>query len=265
MRIGNYRFRKMYERNGYDYICRLDTAIDWDEVVEKQLDPDKIVPFKDFPFKVLEDTNMKMLIASIRMMGILEPVMVRKKDDDLYEMISGHRRLYAAKKLHLSSIPAVIVELDDDLAAILAVDTNIQRGKHLPSETAHAQYMRRDGVKKLHKKASANREEGTGKPGRKSNGLSSRQIQRYTRLSYLNSGLLDMVDRKQLSIQKAVELSYLPEDVQYLVYILLCEYGWFELENIKRLRKYLQFFKLDEEDILSVLFGGKDKYGLIQE
>lgn len=81
----------------------------------------------------------------------------------------------------------------------------------------------------------------------------------------MNSGLLDMVDRKQLSIQKAVELSYLPDDVQYLVYQLLREYGYFKLENIKRLRKYLKFFKLDEEDILSVLLGGKDKYGLIQE
>lgn len=265
MTIGNNRFRKIYERNGYDHICRMDTAIGWGKVVEKQLEPDKIAPFKDFPFKVQDDTNMKTLVASIRMMGILEPVMVRKKDNDLYEMISGHRRLFAAKKLNLPSIPALIVELDDDLAAILAVDANIQRGKTLPSEKAHAQYMRRDGAKKINRKASANREKGTGKPGRKSNGLSSRQIQRYTRLSYLNSGLLDMVDRKQLSIQKAVELSYLPDDVQHLVCILLREYGWFELENIKRLRKYLQFFKLDEEDILSVLMGGKDKYGLIQE
>ena len=180
----------------------------------------KVVPFKNHPYNVKEDQSLLELMQSIKENGLLNPIIVRKKEK-VYELISGHRRLKAFKMLGETEIEATIMELTNEEATIIMVDSNLQRETLLPSEKAFAYRMKLDALKKQGKTYSC--------PGCTNKEMqdSRRQMYRYIRLTYLIPELLQLVDDKLLKdknlfltmgIKPAVELSYLTKDEQKLVY-----------------------------------------------
>ena len=170
---------------------------------------DQIHPFKDHPFKVIENDEMEELKVSIKETGVITPVIVRKISNNNYEMISGHRRLHAAKACGLKDVPAIVVEATDEEAVIMMVDTNIQREEILPSERAFAFKMRREAVK--------NQKEGDGRVRDEIGeqvGLSGRQIDRYIKLTNLIPDVLTKVDTKEIGMTVACEISDLGKTYQ---------------------------------------------------
>ena len=183
---------------------------------------DEIDPFPKHPFKVREDEDMKTLVDSIKEFGVLTPATVRKKKDGRYEMLSGHRRKRACELAGLDTLRCEVVELDKDAATIFMVDSNLQRTTILPSEKAFSYKMRLDAMKRQGKRTDL-----TSVPSaQKLNGMTSREIlgrevgesqdnvRRYIRLTYLIPQLLDMVDEGKIALRPAVEISYLPRDMQ---------------------------------------------------
>ena len=175
--------------------------------------------FKKHPFKVLDDEKMSDLVESIRENGVLTPVLVRPRPDDRYEMISGHRRMHAARLAGLTKIPAMIREMTEDEATILMVDSNIQREELLPSEKAFAFKMKMDAISRQGKRSDLTSSQNetklrTDEILAKETGQSRAQIQRYIRLTELNPKLLAMVDEKRIPFTVGVELSYLDKDVR---------------------------------------------------
>lgn len=183
---------------------------------------DEIDEFPDHPYKVKDDEDMLNLMESIRENGVLTPATVRKKDDGRYEMLSGHRRCRACQLLGLDTLRCEIVELDRDAATIFMCDSNLQRTVILPSEKAFAYKMRLEAMKRMPGRPSNNsRPVGTDLLGVRSDNIlaaevneSARQIQRYIRLTELIPELLDMVDEGQIAMRPAVEISYLPKELQ---------------------------------------------------
>lgn len=177
-----------------------------------------IFPFKDHPFKVLDDEKMEELVESIRTNGVLTPVLIRPKSDGGYEMISGHRRLHAAEKAGLAKIPSIIKEMSDDDAVIAMVDSNVQREEILPSERAWSFKMKMDAMRHQGKGSDST----SGLEGPKltvdvigaESGFKGRQVKRYIRLTELIPELLDLVDEKRLPITMAVDMSYFNEEIQ---------------------------------------------------
>lgn len=176
----------------------------------------KLMPFKDHPFKVLDDDKMEELIESITDSGILSPVVVRPKGE-MYELISGHRRTHAARRVGLTEIPAVVRNLNDDEATVLMVDANIQREEILPSERAHSLKMKMDALSRI--RSTGNN---LGKHAREiigeSAGISGRQVQRYLSLNSLNQGFLDMVDKKRIQMAMGLDLASMRKEVQQWIY-----------------------------------------------
>ncbi len=185
----------------------------------------EIDPFPKHPFHVREDEDMKALVDSIRMNGVLTPAAVREKEDGRYELLSGHRRKRACEIAGLSTLPCKIVELNQDEAVIFMVDSNLQRTEILPSEKAFSYKMRLDAMKRQGKRSDL-----TSNPvGRKlqevesagiigvETGDSQTQVRRYIRLTRLVPSLLRMVDEKKIALRPAVELSYLPREWQEVV------------------------------------------------
>lgn len=181
-----------------------------------EIDVAKIKEFTNHPFKVLDDERMEELIESIKLNGILTPVLVRPIDNGNYEMISGHRRLHASKLAGLKTIPAIIKEMTDDEATIFMVDANVQREEILPSERAFSLKMKMDAL----------RHQGTSRHDvdklsseilGQENGMTGRSVQRYIRLTELITELLDLVDNKKISLTIAYEISFLNKDTQSLV------------------------------------------------
>ena len=171
-----------------------------------EIEINKIHAFKNHPFKVLDDEKMQDLIESVKLSGVLTPVLLRVDNNDEYEMISGHRRLHAAKMAGLTTIPAIVRELSDDDAVIAMVDANIQREELLPSEKAFAYKMKLDAMKRQagrpKNNSGQNDQNLMGTVSRdvlaKQVGESSKQVQRYIRLTELIPELLDMVDSNRL-------------------------------------------------------------------
>lgn len=187
---------------------------------------DSIHDFPNHPFKVNDDEDMNKLIESIQERGVYLPTIVRQRVNGDYEMISGHRRKHAAIKAGLKTIPCIVKNLTDDEATILMVDSNIQREELLPSEKAFAYKMKLEAMKHQGKQL-----ENTSRPmDEKSDnkisteilgeevGESARTIQRYIRLTYLIPDLLELVDAKRIALRPAVEMSYINEDNQNLLY-----------------------------------------------
>ena len=172
-------------------------------------------PFEGHPYKVLDNDEMNALIESIQEHGILSPLVVRPIENaDEYEVISGHRRLHAAEKAGITEVPALIYALDRDAAAIAVVDSNLHREHILPSEKAFAYKMKLDALN--HQGVAC------GQVGHKSRDdisdtESGRQIQRYIRLTYLVTELLEYMDNGKMALSVGVELSYLDIDSQYAV------------------------------------------------
>ena len=187
----------------------------------QQIPIDALHPFTNHPFKVLDDEAMTRTVESIAQYGVLAPLIARPRPDgDGYEIISGHRRQYAAKLAGLDTLPVIVRQMSDDAAVILMVDSNLQREHILPSERALAYKMKLDAMRRT-----------SGRPSKenprqlvgnfetadivgKESGESGRQVQRFIRLTNLVPELLDMVDEKKISFNPAVELSYLDESQQ---------------------------------------------------
>ena len=184
----------------------------------QQIPVNELFPFKNHPFKVLDDDAMTRTVESISQFGVLAPLIARPRPEGGYEIISGHRRKHAAELAHLDTLPVIVRNMEDDAATLLMVDSNLQREHILPSERAFAFKMKLEAIKnqgarsdltsvQIAPKLSA---EKIGKDA----GMSKDNVKRYIRLTNLVPELLDMVDEKKISFNPAVELSYLDEAQQ---------------------------------------------------
>lgn len=228
-----------------------------------EIDINRIQPFQNHPFKVVDDAKMDDLVNSIRLNGVLTPVLVRPTDDGGYEMISGHRRMHAAERAGLATIPAIIRELTDDDATIVMVEANSQREEILPSEKAFAYKMRMEAVKRQ-----------AGRPGKenysqlgnnfgtktsseelaKEVGESKNQIFRFIRLTELIPELLEMVDAKKMPLVTAVDISYIDPKVQQYLYEYIKENGMVKSYQVTALRKYLEDYEtIGQSKMIAVL------------
>lgn len=180
-----------------------------------EIEISKLRTFKDHPFKVLEDDKMDSLVESIKENGVLSPILVREVEKGRYEIISGHRRKRACELAGIEKVPAIVKDLTDDEAIILMVDSNIQREEILPSEKAFAYKMKMEALHHRGEHADAKQ---SAEEISESEGIGRRQVFRYIRLTYLIPELLDMVDEKKLTMVMAIEISYLPEEMQKAIY-----------------------------------------------
>ena len=187
----------------------------------QQIPIDELHPFTNHPFKVLDDEAMTRTVESIAQYGVLAPLIARPRPDgDGYEIISGHRRQYAAKLAGLDTLPVIVRQMSDDAAVILMVDSNLQREHILPSERALAYKMKLDAMRRTSGRPSKENVSQIGTQKRSDQimaeklGESRNQIQRFIRLTNLIPELLDMVDEKKIAFNPAVELSYLDESQQ---------------------------------------------------
>ena len=185
----------------------------------QQIPVDELFPFKNHPFKVLDDDAMTRTVESISQFGVLAPLIARPRPEGGYEIISGHRRKHAAELAHLDTVPVIVRNMEDDAATILMVDSNLQREHILPSERAFAYKMKLDAIKNQGARSDLTSDQ----VGQKlwsveqvasDVGESKTQIQRFIRLTSLIPELLDMVDEKKIAFNPAVELSYLDESQQ---------------------------------------------------
>ena len=185
----------------------------------QQIPIGELFPFKNHPFKVLDDESMQRTVESVEQYGVLSPLIARPRPDgDGYEIISGHRRQYAAKLAGLETLPVIVRQMSDDAAVILMVDSNLQREHILPSERAFAYKMKLDAIKNQGARSDLTSTQvaqklSVEKVGDDA-GVSKDTIRRFIRLTNLVPELLDMVDEKKISFNPAVELSYLDESQQ---------------------------------------------------
>ena len=180
---------------------------------------EKLRPFAGYPFKVRDDDEMKTLIESIQTQGILSPLIVRPiEDTDEYEIISGHRRLYAAQKAGITEVPALIYALDRDAAAIAVVDSNLHREHILPSEKAFAYKLKADALKHQGQRADITSEQIAPKLSTEvigeQEGISKDTVKRYIRLTHLIPEFLEKMDKGEIALSVGVELSFLDESIQ---------------------------------------------------
>ena len=176
------------------------------------LDISKLHPFEGHPYKVLDDEDMEALVESIRIQGVLMPLVVRPMEEDAYEIISGHRRLHACKKAGITTVPALIYSLDRNAAAIALVDSNMHREHILPSEKAFAYKLKMDALSRQGQRTDLTSRQVVGKletADMIAENESGRQVQRYIRLTHLLPELLEKVDEGKIAFTPAVHLSYL--------------------------------------------------------
>lgn len=225
-------------------------------MTEKVMDiqMDKLIGFQNHPFQVKDDESLKMLCESIQDYGVLSPLLARPTTDGNYEIVSGHRRKAAAMKLGLKKIPVLVREMTDDEAIILMVDSNIQRENLLPSEKAYAYKMKLEAMNHQGRTS--------GQVGQKwSRDLladsvddSSRQIQRYIRLTYLQKPILDLVDEGRIAFSPAVELSYLTKLEQAELWdIMQSEDCTPSLSQAVRMKKLSKIAHLTPEVIFDIM------------
>ena len=226
----------------------------------REIPLDQLVPFKDHPFKVIDDESMMDTVQSIREHGILLPLIARPIPDGKYEIVSGHRRSHAGKLAGLETVPVIVRELDDDAAVILMVDSNLQRENILPSERAFAFKMKLEAMKHQGQRADLT----SGQVGQKlkwsvamvanQSGDSIKQVQRYIRLTELLPELLDLVDERKFAFNSAVEVSYLnPEEQGWLAETIDSEQSTPSLSQAQRLKRFSQDGKLTEDMVLAIM------------
>lgn len=223
---------------------------------EVEIPIEELHTFPDHPFKVIDDEAMQSLADSIGNRGVLHPIVVRVDPNGGYQIISGHRRRFASEKAGLKTVPAYIVELDDDEAIILMTDANFyQREGLLPSEKAKAYRMKSDAIKR-HQGASTGKHtideigEGTSD--------SSTQIKRYIRLSFLSDELLELVDAKKIGIDQGVQLSYLGKVQQNIVFMVMTELlegapTTMTIQQAKNIREAGTSNKFSREMVISIM------------
>lgn len=226
------------------------------------IDVRAIYPFENHPFKVVDDEKMEELVESIKANGVLTPVLLRPDDEGTYEMISGHRRLHAAKKAGLLRIPALVKEMTNDEATIAMVDANVQREEILPSERAFSLKMKMDAMKHRGQRSdlTLSHEEtkfhSADKVG-EAEGIGRAQVHRYIRLTELIPKLLDMVDQKRLALSVAVELSYFNKNVQQWLYEYIRENGMIRQEQLMELRQYREDNSMTQDQLINILVGSR--------
>ena len=188
----------------------------------QQIPIGELFPFKNHPFKVLDDESMQRTVESVEQYGVLSPLIARPRPEGSYEIISGHRRQHAAQLAGLDALPVIVRQMDDDAAVLLMVDSNLQRENILPSERAFAYKMKLEALKNQGARSDLT----CGQFGHKligakardivadESGDNARNVQRFIRLTSLIPELLDMVDEKKIAFNPAVELSYLDESQQ---------------------------------------------------
>ena len=234
----------------------------------QMLSPEKMLPFPNHPFKVIDDDKMMDMVESIKEYGVLVPIIVRPVENGNYEIVSGHRRHHAAVLAGQEKIPTIVREMDEDAAVLVMVDSNLQRENILPSEKAFAYRMKLEAMKR---QAGRPKENATqiGQDfmrGKYSVEIlseqvneSRNQIQRYIRLTHLIPDILEMVDDKNIAFNAAVEISYLSEREQELLHdnmdINECSPS---LSQAKRLKKYSQEGKLTEDVIDAIMTEEKE-------
>ena len=224
-----------------------------------EIEIDKIKSFAGHPFKVIDDEKMQDLIESISESGVLIPVLIRPDQNDGYEMISGHRRMHAAQKAGLITIPAIVREMTDDEAVIAMVDANIQREELLPSEKAFAYKMKMEAMRHQGERTDLTLGQNVPKFKRtteaiaQGTGESYKQVQRYIRLTELIPDLLELVDKKRLNFTIAVDISYIPPDVQKWIYEYICDNGFIKPNQIAALRNYLGQGPVTQSLMISIL------------
>ena len=232
------------------------------------LSPEKLQPFPNHPFKVVDDDKMMDMVESIKEYGVLVPIIVRPVENGNYEIVSGHRRHHAAVLAGQEEVPAIVREMDEDAAVLVMVDSNLQRESILPSEKAFAYKMKLEAVERTLGRPNKNNV-GQVVPnsfGKRTTeiigeqtGESYKQIQRYIRLTHLIPDILEMVDNKNIAFNAAVEISYLSEKEQKLLHdnmdVNECSPS---LSQAKRLKKYSQEGKLTEDVIDAIMTEEKE-------
>lgn len=230
----------------------------------QQIPIDELHPFTNHPFKVLDDDSMEQTIKSIKEYGVLSPLIARPRPDgDGYEIISGHRRQFAARQAGLETLPVIVREMEDDAATILMIDSNLQREHILPSERAFAYKMKLDAIK--HQGARSDLT--SSQVGMKLQALdivgkdagdSRNQVHRFIRLTNLIPELLNMVDEKMVSFNPAVELSYLsPEQQQEMVRAMDDTQNAPSVSQAKRIKELAQKGEFTSEAVVTIM--GEEK------
>ena len=230
-------------------------------------------PFKDHPFKVLDDEVMQKTVESIKEYGVLTPAIARPRAEGGYELISGHRRAHASELAGKTTMPVIVKNLDDDAAVILMVDSNLQRENILPSERAFALKMKLDAIKHQGSRGNLIIDQKDKNAGEESTltsvqiapklstqiigeeaGMSKDNVKRYIRLTNLSPTLLDMVDNKTISFNPAVELSYLKPEEQK-DFLEAMEYGQAapSLSQAQRIKKFSQEGKCTLEAMCAIM------------
>ena len=229
----------------------------------QQIPIDALHPFTNHPFKVLDDEAMTRTVESIAQYGVLSPLIARPRPEGGYEIISGHRRQYAAKLAGLDTLPVIVRQMSDDAAVILMVDSNLQREHILPSERAFAYKMKLDAIKnqgtrsdltstQVVSKLRSNEKLGA------ENNQSRETVRRFIRLTNLIPELLDMVDNKTVSFNPAVELSYLsPEQQQEVIRAMDDTQNFPSVSQAKRIKKLAQDGTFTTETVVAIM--GEEK------
>ena len=225
--------------------------------VQRYISLTKLIPEM---LQKLDDEKMQDLVESVRINGVLTLVLLRMDDNEEYEMVSGHRRMHAAQLAGLTTIPAIVRELSDDDAIVAMVDANIQREELLPSEKAFAYKMKLDAMKRQGSRTdiTSGQIDQKLKPVISRNiladqvGESSKQIQRYIRLTELIPELLDLVDNKKLQFTVAVDISYIDKEVQGWIYEYISDTGFIKPKQIAALRNQLNDGPINQIQMLSI-------------
>ena len=244
---------------GYDELfMSTEERLDAKKPKVEKIPLDKLIPFKEHPFKVVEDEEMERLKESIRESGVLIPALARPIEGG-YELISGHRRMDACDSLGMTTMPVIIRQLTDEEAIIAMVDSNLQREHIPPSEKAFAYKMKMDALKKTPGRPSKNLSQlatnsDTAKEIGKQSGESRDQVFRYIRLTNLISEILEYVDDGRIALTPAVEISYLTEREQYtLLDSMECDEVTPSLSQAKRLRRFSEDHTLTDNDIMDIM------------
>ena len=229
----------------------------------RQIPIGELFPFKNHPFKVLDDESMQRTVESVEQYGVLSPLIARPRPEGGYEIISGHRRQHAAELAGLETLPVIVRQMDDDAAIILMVDSNLQREHILPSERAFAYKMKLDAMKnqgtrsdltstQVVSKLRSNEKLGA------ENNQSRETVRRFIRLTNLIPELLDMVDNKTVSFNPAVELSYLsPEQQQKVIRAMDDTQNFPSVSQAKRIKKLAQDGTFTTETVVAIM--GEEK------
>ena len=243
----------------HHYLCGRIAAewlINMKNNVPVNIPAEKLHPFEGHPFKVLDNDEMNQLIESVQELGILSPLIVRPKENttDEYEIVSGHRRFRAAVKAGIQNIPAFVVPMDRDAAAIALVDSNLHREHILPSEKAFAYKLKMEAMSHQGTSSQLGTKLRSDEMIAQQSGDSRNQVQRYIRLTNLIPELLQLVDEGQIALTPAVELSYLTElEQQDLLEAMECEDCTPSLSQAVQLKKLSQVGALDVEGIVTLM------------